>query len=359
VKKITVHTNKFAFKSGNKEIILQDLPGYNSPDESHKEQTDLKLQDADLIILVFPAFGHVDLDNSHVEIIEVSNIANVAITTKEKLFVFLNKIDMISPLSIENIEKKKRKAQEDWDRYVKNIPHNRFITGSAEAHLVEIELVEDEFRALENLRRIGVQTGIGDLIKEVGSYLENERPGLLKQALATLVLESAGYVEKVKKHLNEYYNITSRDDVYVGDAKYYGEVNKWWSDKKEILLRKFQDWYYKEILIKDKIDDRDFSVHPILSGIKQKHIDTVKENSDKLSISPEEIEAQIKSHISSGVLLTTDANYSIRRKHTQQCLKAVESYSEALSKGLDDVVHFSVKYSKTYLLKTVMRSNNI
>lgn len=137
VKKVIIRSAQL----GNmKDIILYDVPGFNSPTEMHQAQTKKMLLEADAILFVTNVIENPNLSQMQLGILRSDqNKDTYGIALKEKSFVFGNKIDCANDKGVadSNLETLQREAVE------KGITRPGCIVGgSARAYLEDIGLIK-------------------------------------------------------------------------------------------------------------------------------------------------------------------------------------------------------------------------
>ena len=113
----------------DQEIVLYDVPGYDSPHFYHKEQTCNKLENSD-VYLFAKKFDQPDLVDTEVEILKVGGQKDQFVTRKDKVIVALTQIDLVSP---ENYDKILNDHYKAWNAF--GVPKERIIPINSKAEL--------------------------------------------------------------------------------------------------------------------------------------------------------------------------------------------------------------------------------
>lgn len=91
VKEITIWSIQFKNMS---DIVLYDVPGFNSITALHKEQTDAMINEADAVILILDLLSGAQINAGHVDIFK-QGCDKYGTQYKDKVFVFGNKADLL------------------------------------------------------------------------------------------------------------------------------------------------------------------------------------------------------------------------------------------------------------------------
>ncbi len=90
VKRVTIWSSQLQSMSN---IILYDVPGFNSPTLLHKEQTRRMMDRADAIVMVTDMLSNPNIDGTQLATLREADSDHVQL--KDKLFVFGNKADLL------------------------------------------------------------------------------------------------------------------------------------------------------------------------------------------------------------------------------------------------------------------------
>ncbi|MBQ7594384.1 MAG: dynamin family protein [Synergistaceae bacterium] len=196
VKKVVITSRELGSMSN---IILYDVPGFDSPTELHKKQTEEKLREADAIILVLNAGHTPNINSTQLDMLrKVRDIDGIKLS--DKTFIFGNKIDTVgnSNLARDNTLTLKN----DAERYSIAQPE-RVITGSAKAYLEKLGLLSPDekergkINALKNLYRCGISDGINELREAIEIYYDNERFEILQKRAEKVISETIEFLRGI------------------------------------------------------------------------------------------------------------------------------------------------------------------
>jgi len=169
VKQVNLELSDF---EDTKEMVLYDVPGFNSITEKHKIETRKSLNSADAIILIKNV-----MENSQITSEEQSMLNSydeeTGIPLSEKLFVFGTKIDRANTKdeAINNTNKLKDDLKKNL-----NVNFDRLFVGSPFAYMQKLEL-ENGDNAIKTLENWGMEvsiTSIEDMKVAIKSFYTNE-----------------------------------------------------------------------------------------------------------------------------------------------------------------------------------------
>lgn len=183
VKQIVIYSTGL---SDMRNAIMYDVPGFNSPNKMHAEQTLERMKCADAIIMVAKG-DEPSITGDVLGIFRSSDMDGECLG--DKLFVFANKADR-SP----NVEKSRSLLLKDWvGRGIMDQAdaQERIVLGSAGAHIYQSknllkDLSPDEQRAAKDAHnglqeRPGLTSGINELRSKLIRYYKETRSAVLKR----------------------------------------------------------------------------------------------------------------------------------------------------------------------------------
>lgn len=183
VKQIVIYSTGL---SDMRNAIMYDVPGFNSPNKMHAEQTLERMKRADAIIMVAKG-DEPSITGDVLGIFRSSDMDGECLG--DKLFVFANKADR-SP----NVEKSRGLLLKDWiGRGIMNQAdaQERIVLGSAGAHIYQLkellaDLSPDEQRAAKDAHnglqeRPELTSGIDELRDKLIRYYKETRSAVLKR----------------------------------------------------------------------------------------------------------------------------------------------------------------------------------
>ncbi len=267
VKKVEILSSKLG---GMKNSIIYDVPGFNSPTTIHKQQTLLRMKEADAIIII--AKG--DEPSITAEILSIfKEYDDDGIQLSEKLFVFANKSDRAT-----DIEKNKRLTYEEWIERRKIIDSrhkDRIFFGSANAHLEKIGKISGT-KSLDTLNAFGMSDGIDDVKKALEEYNKIERLQILKKRFNKL----QNTILKFFDTIHEKYSNTGNSKTDI--------------EKYSIVLAVYDSFTKEAVTSLEKYKNQIINDMPQNKLLSQQIQNFIKENiiTEKYGISDEEINNQ-------------------------------------------------------------------
>ena len=174
VKNVIIRSTQLADMS---HIVLYDVPGFDSPTELHKRQTEEMLKEADAIILVTNAGDRPDLTAPQLDMLRKGQDLD-GVKLSEKSFVFGNKIDRASDVKTarDNLAVLKNDAVNKYQITL----GNHIVGGSARAYLEKIGLIAEKV-ASKILDEWQTPDGVKVLLDKMQDYYDNDRFEVLKR----------------------------------------------------------------------------------------------------------------------------------------------------------------------------------
>ena len=282
VKNVTFYSSNL---KGLENIILYDVPGFDSPTQVHLDQTIQKLRDVDAIVMV-KNIKEPSLKGGEVDIL-VQNGDMDGIKLYEKLFVFGSKADLVSGLG--DLHKNKETLKTGLSKSLKhNFNSNRLYTGCLDKNFEN------------HLESFGSKTELEELKDGLRYYNEVER-GLILEKRITKATES------VKSLFRDVSTRNADFGTSIDGNKFdlYGELLD--NSRKELLdrLSKFINAQKKEIkekyLFTTAFNERVDSVVPV---VDMQYLNDISE--------------QISSSDTRSVVDFNELNRKVRDKATHQ-----------------------------------------
>lgn len=193
-------------------IVLYDVPGFDSPTEIHKKQTEEMLLQADAILLVTDVGNRPNLTGTQLDMLKKVKDDD-GVNLSEKAFVFGNRIDRAG---------NKKQAEDNSSALKKDAVHkynitteNRVIVGSAKAYLEKNGLLseDDKNRGLTEADKIldswGMPYGRDELYRKMQEYYATDRFVVIKKR-ADKILDD---IEKFLKEILDKYSAQKLDGL--------------------------------------------------------------------------------------------------------------------------------------------------
>ena len=151
--------------------IIYDVPGFDSPTKIHIRQTEERLKNADIIILVTNVGRNPSLQGTSLNIIN-NNTDSDGIPLKDKLFVFGNQLDTAN--SSEQAKGNIEILAKDVEKY-KIGERKRIFAGSALKYLSELGKAQDNYDGTYE-----IDANIDEIRDSITNYYQTERFEILK-----------------------------------------------------------------------------------------------------------------------------------------------------------------------------------
>lgn len=179
VKKVVIHST--TLEDNLKNIVLYDVPGFDSPTDLHKKQTEEMLKMADAIILVTNVGSNPDLTGTQLDMLRKVRDED-GIPLSSKAFVFGNRLDCArsKEVAIDNEKALKHDVEAYQIAAVK-----RVICGSAKAYLEAKGIEDSDSRgktcADKKLDEWGLPYGRDELYDMMVDYYKHDRFQVLQE----------------------------------------------------------------------------------------------------------------------------------------------------------------------------------
>jgi len=245
VKKVTIYAKAL---ENIKNVIVYDLPGFDSPTFIHSKYTEDKVKEVDAIIFVREA-RKPDITKPELDILDI--IEDTGVKIKEKAFFFLNKIDDLN--SIEEIEEVKNKFIQGAQGKGIFLTQDRVILGSSLAKLHELGFAEykDKGFVKEKLSRLGLENGINSLHQRLEYYYNNERTDIFDKRANMLEKDLKDIKNKTREKIEELktaFTIPIEQYDYIMD-----KIAEQWKKAIEKSSSEIKNKYSNNKLLSDKL----------------------------------------------------------------------------------------------------------
>ncbi|WP_294160199.1 dynamin family protein [uncultured Selenomonas sp.] len=208
VKKVTIYSTGLG-KMRN--IVLYDVPGFDSPTKLHKQQTKEKLLAADAIILVTNAGDRPNLNGPQLDMLQQGNIDEDNIELRDKAFVFGNKLDTAADADCarSNIVTLTTDAVQNHEI----ARENRIVCGSAKLYIdrVEAEKNGTPFHDVFDEWHFPDGNGVDRLKQKLQEYYDHDRFEVMKRRAENTLREARKLVQAIVQNYHE-----NGDTAYLG-----------------------------------------------------------------------------------------------------------------------------------------------
>lgn len=199
-------------------MILYDVPGFDSPTNLHRKQTEDMLKKSDAIILVTNIGDNPNLNSPQLEMLRKGKDED-GIPLYEKAFVFGNKLDKNGnkQRALDNFAALENDAVNKY--HIATEEH--IVAGSAKAYLerMGIESADEHRRgavhALDNLVEWQLSDGIEELIDKMHYYYNNDRFAVLKKRAENIFAEAKVCLNNILEETENEENVADAGNIYV------------------------------------------------------------------------------------------------------------------------------------------------
>ncbi len=249
VKRITIKSTQFKDMDN---LIIYDVPGFDSPTKLHKEQALKFMKDAEIVILVHGFGNNSDLNDSQVRML-TSTKDEFGQELAKKMIVVGNKIDKEIGENEEEAKDKIRKLSNDLTDSLKkfNVYHNKnFIPISAKGYLQEENIVFGE-EITNKLKRLNISNGFSEFNTRLKEIFEHDALEVLNTVVNKISHESKAFLQEFKLNYNPIIDAKrKRTDEFALVDKKWKEIQK--------LLR--EELFEQKNIIKENKYDLDTSI---------------------------------------------------------------------------------------------------
>lgn len=264
VRKITIYSTKF---QGMRDLIIYDVPGFDSPTQLHKEQAEKFMKDSEIVVLVHGYGASSDLNESQVNMLRATKDEFGSILAN-KMIVVGNKIDKEIPNSQPQADEKIKKLSDDLTNSLKkyNIYRNKnFIPVSAKAYLEEKGVIEgSEISA--KLKKLNISNGFSEFKNRLEEMLNDDALEVLNRIVDKVLSEATDILKGFAKDYNPKFDEDKKriDEISLVDAQ--------WVRIKNHLK-------FELPKLKNKIRDKNYNINEnIIKQVKLEWIGKIKEN---------------------------------------------------------------------------------
>jgi len=195
VERVVIYSSKL---QGLENVVIYDLPGFDSPTFTHISYTIDFLKKADAIVFVREA-DKPSLKGPEVDVL-LKTKEDDGVPIKEKLFFFLTKVDVLE--SRDEVEEVRKKFIVDLKRNELYLDESRIFLGSAKAYFERNK--KDSSPRWQKLKALGLPgDGIDRIKRSLVEYNQSVRRKLLKTRVNRFMESSIKpFLEELKKDVD-------------------------------------------------------------------------------------------------------------------------------------------------------------
>ncbi len=220
IKKVCIWTQLL---NSDDNIVLYDLPGYDSPITIHKEQTKEKLASVDAILFA-KQINSIDLVDSETDILKINDSSNPFTKSKDKIIVVLTNCDAVNSKNdyIELMDKHKK----TWE--LSGVDPSRIISVCS---IIESGLLSEEIENVKNkLQLLEIEESIGNVTQlkyVVKMCVEESKNKLVKDRCHDLKIKIKDFASQLCRLINNVFNIDSKNDL-TEPSNESSIFHEWW-----------------------------------------------------------------------------------------------------------------------------------
>lgn len=343
VKKICIYTPKL---SDQEDIVLYDVPGYDSPLTLHKEQTKQKISHVDAILFASP-FKFPSLNDCEIEILELSDKTDQFIDLKDKIVVALTNCDEAG--SKEKYNRLLDENKQAWK--LKNVPDSRIVPVCSIAERADLNKPE-LVKAVNNMREFnGGDSGMSRLKETVNQCINDLRYNVSFQRCMEIKNKLNDFFNSVKDTVKEKYQIDQNTEINdtIGDSEMKKLYIEWWAQKWKSIHKNFQNYFYSKIKPNASPDDPSYLNEDDIQ-FKDIYIRTIDEAFKNLKLKDKEVQRLIyNSVVHSKIVSPKLGNIEIRKELASEVLICITKLTENLNKFLWTIIDRMVGWMREEL----------
>ena len=327
-------------------IVLHDVPGFDSPTKLHKDQTQEMLKLADAIILVNNSGTNPNLTGSQLDILRSVEDED-QVKLYRKAFVFGNRIDL-SPSKEKANDRKAILEEESEKTYLLVSPNKgRVLIGSARAYLEKLGLLNTT-ECMDKLDSWNMPYGVDELRNKLQEYYDKDRFVILKERANKTLKE----IEDFLLGILQKYPLETLEDEDPGhdisdDISY--KIDKVFNVLTERINKEYKVQIESERVFSNVLDENLEDIFPkndVLEVLEEVDYNIYKDSNsiydiDKLNgMLREKLQVRFINRMVQQVATITDDRMQIIRAKWVDCfLDAIEAEykSDELKKSVDEL----------------------
>ena len=248
VKRITIKSTQFKDMDN---LIIYDVPGFDSPTKLHEEQALKFMKDAEIVVFVHGFGGASDVIGSEVRML-TSTKDEFGQELAKKMIVVGNKIDQI----IVNEENAKNEIEKQSNELIDSLKERKVyhdknvISISAKAYLEEQKIIIGE-KITDKLKRSNISNGFSEFKTRLKEVFEHDALEVLNTVVNKISHEAKAFLQNFKLNYNPIIDAKrKRTDEFALVDKKWKEIQK--------LLR--EELFEQKNIIKENKYDLDTSI---------------------------------------------------------------------------------------------------
>lgn len=245
VEEIARAVKEISIKSSNLKaldnLILYDVPGFDSPTKLHKKQAIDKMIEADAILFVISVADRVSFVKSQIDVLN-SVQDEYGQSLSDKMIIFGNKIDVHIAFDENGIDKDKSLSEIfEYQELLKNellkykiFNEKNLYFGSPLAYLEKEEVLNSK-SSFSKMKILELESGIEEILKRLNEFFNYDRFNILVNILNKLIAD-------VKLYLTDFleaHRVDSDEESLTGQMLNF--VDEFWLPKRDTLIQKLNE----------------------------------------------------------------------------------------------------------------------
>ncbi|CAF0816449.1 unnamed protein product [Brachionus calyciflorus] len=343
VKKICIWTPKLTQKEN---VVLYDVPGYDSPLTLHKEQTKNKLAHVDSILFASP-FKTPSLNDCEIEILELSDKNDNFIDIKDKIVVALTNCDAAG--SRNQFKKLLDENRQAWK--LKNVAEQRIVPVCSiieAADLKKPELV----KAIKDMKDLnGGDSGMATLKKTVNECINDLKYKIAFQRCVDIKNKLNNFFNSIRETIKERFNVDENTELNdtIDDSDMKKLYIEWWAQKWKSIHKNFQKYFYTKIKPNASPDDPSYLNEDDIQ-FKDIYVKAIESAFNNLEINNKEAQKLVyNSVVHSKIMAPKYGNIEIRKELASEAMLCIGKLTESLNKFLWAIIERMISWMREEL----------
>ncbi len=244
-------------------LILYDVPGFDSPTKLHKKQAIDKMIEADAVLFVVSVADRVSFVKSQIDVLN-SVQDEYGQSLADKMIIFGNKIDVHIALDENGIDKNKSLSEiSEYQRLLKSelikykiFNEKNLYFGSPLAYLEQEEILSSK-SSVSKMKILELKSGIEEILTRLNEFFNYDRFNILVNILNKLIADIKLFLSEFLKNNR----VDSDKESLTGQMLNF--VDEFWLPKRDSLIQKLNELsnemnlkaYEIDILISQKISN--------------------------------------------------------------------------------------------------------
>ena len=270
VEKIIIRSTQLA---DMKDIVLFDVPGFNSPTQMHREQAKEMLREADAIIFVTNVIENPNLEITQRDVLLDTKQDEYSVAVSSKLFVFGNKIDRANTPAI---------ASNNLDTLTREVVthkvtrEGRVIGGSALAYLEGKNLAAGNV-ATNSLNNLNISSdGVDALRDMIRTYYKNERYEALRSRATKILDDTRELLETLLKENKTTSSLNEQIQDRMISSEIIGNLPKKFKAEAEQITKKYTDDIFAKNPFTEELKKDIEAIYPLVAETPLHYLEEAK-----------------------------------------------------------------------------------